>query len=56
MSEVNPILEGLDDALDKVEVAVSKIKSAFVRSAATSAIGLVRAALALPDNYGGDAD
>lgn len=56
MSETNPVLEGLDDAIDKVEVAVGKIKSSFVRSAAMSAIILVRQALALPDNYAGDAD
>ena len=56
MSDTNPILEGLDDALDKVEIAVAKIKSSFVRSTAAAAIAMLRGALALPDNYGGDAD
>lgn len=56
MSDTNPVLEALDDALDKVEAALAKIKSVFVRTAAMNAVALVRDALKLPDNYGGDAD
>lgn len=56
MSETNPVLENVDDALDVVEKFIeSKFKDPF-KSVGLGLIGSLRAFLKVPDNYGGDAD
>lgn len=56
MSETNPVLENVDDALDKIE---NFITAKFKGTAKTIADGLMvalRNFLKVPDNYAGDAD
>lgn len=56
MSEINPVLEAVDDALDKVEDFVSAKMKGSVRNIGLSLIAALRGFLKVPDNYGGDAD
>lgn len=56
MSETNPILENVDDALDVVEKFIAEKLPAAFRPTGNFLMQSLRAFLQVPDNYGGDAD
>lgn len=56
MSETNPILENVDDAIDEIEAFVEKKFKGTAKTVGLGLLGALRGFLKLPDNYGGDAD
>lgn len=56
MSETNPVLENVDDALDLIENFIDAKMPAAFKPTAAFLMSSLRAFLQVPDNYGGDED
>lgn len=56
MSENNPVLENVDDALDRIEAFVAAKFKGTPKTIADGLLVALRNFLKVPDNYGGDAD
>jgi len=56
MSETNPVLENVDDAIDAIEKFITAKFPAVIANVGLGLVTALRAFLQVPDNYGGDAD
>lgn len=56
MSENNPILENVDDAIDAIEKFVEAKLKAAPKATALWLMAQLRGFLGVPDNYAGDQD
>ena len=56
MSEVNPVLENVDDAIDLIEKFIADKFPPVIANVGLGLVATLRTFIKVPDNYGGDAD